>query len=167
MNSELSVEQAVEAYKATVYGIALTHTSSRADADDVFQEVFLAYWRSKPDITGEEHRKAWLIRTTLNFCLKNTQSSWARKVVYTDGVDHSEEVEPPPAEFPFQTEQQAALYEAIGGLPIVYRTAVQLFYFEDLPIAQIAEMLDEEQGTVRTRLSRARAQLRVKLQKGV
>ncbi|MDR1358455.1 MAG: sigma-70 family RNA polymerase sigma factor [Coriobacteriales bacterium] len=186
MLSELSIEQVIASYATTVYGVALTHTARRADADDVFQEVFAAYWQSRPSLTSEEHRKAWLIRTTLNFCLKITQSSWAKKTVYADGeygegayetdeygadetvFSSTGAVAPagselPSADFPFQTEQQTALYAALRSLPAAYRTVVQLFYFEDLPIARIATILGEEQGTVKTRLSRARTQLREKL----
>jgi len=167
-----------------VYGVALTHTATRADADDVFQEVFVAYWKGNPRLTSEEHRKAWLIRTTLNCSLKVTQSSWAKKTVYADGareqgsndglalIDSSAGIEETPedtpfVDFPFQTEQQTALYAAIRSLPIAYRTVVMLFYFEDLSIAQIAATLEDEQGAVKTRLSRARAQLRTKLKEGV
>lgn len=50
-----------------VYGFALARTGSRADADDVFQEVFLAYFQCGKHFREEEHRRAWLLRTTLNF----------------------------------------------------------------------------------------------------
>lgn len=207
MEREASIEDVIRAYTQTVYGVALTHTASRADADDVFQEVFAAYWRTKPTLNSEEHRKAWLIRTTLNFCLKSTQSSWAKKTVYVEGAPQIEAqarlasplteeypdsdlsqydthtfaddgtksplpalettiTEFPSASFPFHTEQQTALYAAMQELRAPYRTVVQLFYFEDLPIAHIAQILDEEQGAIKTRLSRARAQLREKLKEG-
>ena len=173
METELSFDAVVNAYTSTVYGVALTHTARRADADDVFQEVFFAYWRSKPDISSAEHLKAWLIRTTLNFCLKSTQSSWAKTTVYADDEGQGAQMLRPPLpmdsslvsldDFPFQTQQQAALYAAIRSLTEAHRTVVMLFYFEDLSIAQIAAVLQEEQGAVKTRLSRARAQLREKL----
>lgn len=164
MDTEAGIEHVIARYKNTVYGIALTHTPSKSDADDVFQEVFVAYWQGKPQLNSEEHRKAWLIRTTLNLCLKVTQSSWAKKAVLTDEVpERSVDLS---VDVPFETEQQEALYEAMRALSLPYRTAVQLFYFEDLPIARIAEILDEEQGAIKTRLSRARAELRKKLKAG-
>lgn len=194
MYAEQSIEQVVKTYTATVYGVALTHTASRADADDVFQEVFVAYWRSKPKVSSEEHRKAWLIRTTLNFCLKATQSSWAKKTVYTDGQGDVGEsglsnigeagsqtaglpvaglpgatlptAELLTADYPFQTKQQSELYEALRALPTAYRTAVTLFYFEDMSVAQMSTVLGDEQGAIKTRLSRARAQLREMLKRG-
>lgn len=171
MHLELGIEEVVARYTATVYGVALTHTACSADADDVFQEVFSAYWKSKPNLTSEEHRKAWLIRTTLNHCLKITKSSWASKTICREdslAFDSKENVftEMPSADFSFYTEEQTALYQALRSLPSIYRTVVHLFYFEDLSIAQIAASLKEEQGTVKTRLSRARAQLREKLKEG-
>ena len=178
MDAKDSIEQVIAAYTPTVYGIALTHTARRADADDVFQEVFAAYWRSAPKLASEEHRKAWLIRTTLNFCLKLTQSSWAKKTLYADAASDRDGLSllelqadrsagPEPAAEPsFSTPKQQALYRAIRDLDVAYRTVVMLFYFEDLPIARIAELLGEKQGTVKTRLARARSQLRAQLTKG-
>lgn len=186
MATEMIFEQVVARYTQTVYGVALTHTACQSDADDVFQEVFSAYWRSKPQVHDEEHLKAWLIRTTLNFCLKLTQSGWAKKTMYLDGnaentvtslergageeysLEHESSVqgELPSADFTFESDQQAALYAALRELPTPYKTVVQLFYFEDLSIAQIATTLGEEQGAVKTRLSRARAQLREMLKEG-
>jgi len=172
VNRELSIKQVVERYTSTVYGVALTHTARRADADDVFQEVFFAYWRCKPDVTSQEHLKAWLIRTTLNFCLKSTQSSWAKKTLYLDGEREPDpkelgSVELPSSDFSFQTEQQTELYMALSALPTAYRAVLQMFYFEDLSIAHIAQTLGEEQGAIKTRLSRARSKLREKLKEGV
>ena len=57
----------LERYEKMVYGFALARTGSRADADDVFQEVFLAYFQCGKHFQEEEHRRAWLLRTTLNF----------------------------------------------------------------------------------------------------
>ena len=55
----------VERYAAMVYRLAAAQLRSRADAEDVFQEVFLRYMRSAPEFESEEHRKAWLLREKL------------------------------------------------------------------------------------------------------
>ena len=65
-----SIETVIQRYKGTVYSVALSYTSNRADADDIFQEVFLIYFKVKPQFNDEEHRKAWLIRTTINCSLR-------------------------------------------------------------------------------------------------
>lgn len=63
---DLSAEEVVRRYADTVYRLAYARTGSRADAEDVFQEVFLRYVQKKPVFHDEEHRKAWLIRVTVN-----------------------------------------------------------------------------------------------------
>jgi RNA polymerase sigma-70 factor (ECF subfamily) len=156
----MNTEAVVAAYTKTVYGVALTHTRCSADADDVFQEVFLAYHRAHPVFNDEEHRKAWLLRTTINFALKMTQSSWAKKTIVKDIEQDSLPYSAQQEQFGFHTEEQDELYAAIRALSDDCRTAIYLFYFEDLSIAKIAAILDEQEGTIKTRLSRARSKLR-------
>ena len=64
----------IDKYQSMVYGLAFAKTGSRADADDVFQEVFLAYLNTRKEFHDEEHRKAWLIRVTVN-CAKSFHES--------------------------------------------------------------------------------------------
>ena len=75
------IDEIISRYQGAVYGLALAKTRSPADADDVFQEVFLAYFQSGKAFRSEEHRKAWLLRTTLNMCRRITTSTWRRKTV--------------------------------------------------------------------------------------
>jgi RNA polymerase sigma-70 factor (ECF subfamily) len=144
-----------------VYGIALTHTRCQGDADDVFQEVFLAYHRRMPRVRSEEHRKAWLIVATLNCAKAVASSSWRTRVVpmSLEAIDAATA-----PVFHFATEQQDQLFRAMNALPGDYRIVLHLFYFEDLPIAEIARLLDIEPGTVKMRLSRGRGLMRDQLQ---
>jgi RNA polymerase sigma-70 factor (ECF subfamily) len=147
-------------YKDMVYSIALTHTRNRHDADDVFQEVFLAYQRKRPTFDDPERRKAWLITTTLNCSKQNTTNSWRQKVVpiQEDPVaDRTEEA------FRFRSEEQDTLMNALQSLPLKYRTALHLFYFEELSVSEISSVLGIEAGTVKVHLSRGRALMREKL----
>ena len=73
------LSEIIDRYQSQVYGLALAKTGSRSDAEDVFQEVFLAYFQSGKIFHDEEHRKAWLLRTTINLCRRVTQSSWRKK----------------------------------------------------------------------------------------
>ena len=72
------VEEAIDRYADTVYRLAYAQTISRADADDVFQEVFLRYVKSRPQFNDEEHRKAWLLRVTVNCAKDIAGSGWRR-----------------------------------------------------------------------------------------
>lgn len=154
-------EVALGLYTTMVYGIALTHTRNRDDANDVFQEVFLAYHRKRPLFNDEEHRKAWLIVTTVNCARQNANSSWRRKVVPMQDVASLHDIEDAhDTRFSFATEEQDQLFAAFSALPEKYRIVLHLFYFEDMAIKDIAASLDIEAGTAKVQLSRGRALLR-------
>lgn len=157
----------VKRYESMVYGIAVTHTASRGDADDVYQEVFLTYHRRQPELNSEEHRKAWLIATTLNCAKRVMLSSWRTKVVPLTREQVDGNAATMADDFTLATDEQNMLFRALRALPESQRTVLYLFYFEDLPVAQIADLLDLEPGTVRVRLSRARTQMRDKLLGGL
>ncbi|GHT79289.1 DNA-directed RNA polymerase sigma-70 factor [Actinomycetota bacterium] len=176
---ETAIANVITQYTNMVYSIALTHTANRADADDVFQEVFLAYHRKNPEFADEEHRKAWLIRTTINCSLQITQSSWSKKVNLVGGdwdngdgalVPELGQVPRPRCpshsdflnseQFTFRTGEQNDVFAAVQALEEPYRTVLQLFYFEDLSIKTISDLLERQSGTVKTQLSRARSMMR-------
>lgn len=159
----LDTHAVVLRYQPMVYGIALTHTRCQGDADDVFQEVFLTYHRRQPECRSEEHRKAWLITTTVNCSRQVVGSSWRTRVVPLSSAGQQAS----PAQFEFATLQQKLLFEALRELAEAYRVVLYLFYFEDLPIARIAEVLGQSEATVKMRLSRARQMMRDRLTGGV
>ena len=68
----------LEEYADLIYKLAFSRMKNAADAEDVFQEVFLRYFSKRPVFDSEEHRKAWLIRVTLNCCNKLFASAWRR-----------------------------------------------------------------------------------------
>ena len=145
----------IDRYQNTVYGLALARTGSRADADDVFQEVFLAYFQSGKTFRDEEHRKAWLLRTTINQSRRVTSSSWRQKTV---PLSEREDV---PVQF--QDPEENEVWTALQSLAEDYRLPLYLFYFQELSTQEIAKALAIRPGAVRMRLTRGREQLREKL----
>ena len=150
----MHIDDVIEACQSTVYGIALTRTRSKDDADDIFQEVFLAYFRKNPQCLDPGHLKAWLINATMN-CTKKCLRQRARAGVPMEEVP--EEI------FAFETPADTALYDALCALPEPYRTVLHLFYFEDMPVERVANALGRRAGTVRMQLTRGRALLREEL----
>ena len=63
-NTPSEIDRLIDKYKSTVYGIAIARLGSKADADDVFQEVFLAAYRKGITVKDNDEEKFWLIRTT-------------------------------------------------------------------------------------------------------
>lgn len=149
------MDAVIDRYQNTVYGLALTRTGNRADADDVFQEVFLAYYQCGKTFRDEEHRKAWLLRTTINQSRRVTSSSWRQKTVPLS------EREDAPVQFREQSENE--VWSALQELAEDYRLPIYLFYFQELSTQEIAKALSIRPGAVRMRLTRGREQLREKL----
>jgi RNA polymerase sigma-70 factor (ECF subfamily) len=161
--SSFETDAVVRRHGDMVYRIALTHTGCVGDAEDAFQDAFLAYHRRRPEVASEEHLKAWLITTALN-CSKHIQaSSWRSRV---GALDSAEE---PVAEdsFAFATARQDEVFRALKALPADHREVLYLFYFEDLPVAAIAEQLSLQVGAAKMRLSRARKMMRDQLPGGL
>ena len=146
------MDQLIHRYQNMVYGLALARTNSPADAEDVFQEVFLACFRSGKAFRSEEHRKAWLLRTTVNISRRFTASAWRRKT-----VPLSEQGDIPVL---FREPEENLVWEAVQKLDDAYRLPIYLFYFQELSTAEIAKALSLRPGTVRMRLSRGRDMLR-------
>ena len=149
------MDMIIDRYQEMVYGLALARTGNRADADDVFQEVFLAYYQCGKTFRDEEHRKAWLLRTTINQSRRVTSSSWRQKTVPLS------EREDAPVQFREQSENE--VWSALQELAEDYRLPIYLFYFQELSTQEIAKALSIRPGAVRMRLTRGREQLREKL----
>jgi len=138
----------VEKYFDTVYRLALSQAKDSHRADDILQEVFLRYIKADKLFESEEHIKAWLIRVTLNCAKSSFTNSWYKKTV------------PLTEDIVFEVPEQEDLYNTVAKLPKKYRTVIHLFYYEDLPIKEIAKILKTKESTVKSQLHRGREMLR-------
>ena len=136
-------------YGPAVYRLAFARTGSRADGEDVMQEVFVRLLKARPDFADEEHAKAWLLRVAANCANDLFRAPWRRR----------EEPLPESLSAP-ESPEPGGVVEAVLALPPKYRTAVHLYYYEDLSVAEIAGILGKSEGVVKSRLFRARALLR-------
>lgn len=151
MTQEQFLRGAMERHGASVYRLALCRLQSVPDAEDVYQEVFLQLLRQPERDWDEEHLKAWLLRTALNRCADVGRLRLRRPVLPLEEI----------ADTAGEDDGQAAeLWEAVSRLPQKLRTVVHLFYAEGYPTEDIAAMLGCPAATVRTRLRRARKQLK-------
>ncbi|MGM9522712.1 MAG: RNA polymerase sigma factor [Oscillospiraceae bacterium] len=150
--TQAAMSEAVDLWGDMVWRLALARTADVHDAEDVFQEVFLRYFKNEHKLHSDEHRKAWLIRCTVNRAKSLLGSPWRRHTV------------------PLKTAAQVGVldeyrevYSAVLSLPAKYRTVIHLFYYEGLSTGEISSCLNLREGTVRSQLSRAREMLRQSL----
>jgi len=143
-----SMETVVNKYSNTVYRLAFSYTRNRSDADDIFQDVFLRYIKKNPRFESEEHRKAWLIRVTINCSKKMWVSAWKNKIVELD------------ENIVFESEEENDLHHELMKLPPNYRTVIHLFYYENYSVEEISEFTNQKPPAVRMTLTRARRKLK-------
>ncbi|WP_172136971.1 RNA polymerase sigma factor [Adlercreutzia sp. ZJ473] len=152
------VEAALERWGDTVYRLAVCRLRNRADAQDAFQDVFLALVRTRPAFSSREHQKAWLLRTCCNCCNDIARKRMRHAAEALDDLD----VIDPAAEHV----SDPALTRALEALTDRQRTAVHLRYFEGYSAEEIARITGEKPATVRSHLFRARNTLKIKLTSG-
>ena len=148
-------EQIVRTYANMVYRIACRYVRNSIDADDVFSEVFLAYFKKERTFESEEHRKAWLIRVTINcakdFLEQNTQQLQLNEEIV---ADHSQA----------DRDTYMDLYAAIERLRPEYQEVIKMYYLDSLSVREIAQILDKNENTVKTQLARAIESLKAYLE---
>ena len=159
-------EEFVIAFQHRVFGIAVRMLDSRAEAEDAAQEVFLRAHRGLVGFRGDAKLSTWLYAITSRVCLTRLGSSDRRARRETDEVlTRLPNGQADPAARAERHELEAMLHRAIGELGEDRRIVVVLRDLEGLSYEEIAEALGLELGTVRSRLHRARAELRDKLEK--
>lgn len=158
-----SLRESIERYSNMVYRLAFSMMKNKYDADDIHQEVFVQYISHYPKLGNEDHKKAWLIRVTINMCKNWWKSTWQRKVC---GMLEGHELATQD-EAVLQWEQRYPVMEQVQKLPQKYRLIVHLFYYEEMSIKEIAEVLNLKESNVRARLTRARQKLKDVLKEDV
>lgn len=158
----------VEAYQDRVYNLALRMCGNADDAFDLSQEAFVRAWRGLSGFQQEAAFSSWLYRLTANVCLDWLRAKKRRPTVSLttaddDGEEAQLEIADPgksPEELLEAAEDRAALVKAMNELPVDYRQILTMRAINDMSYTEIAEALALPEGTVKSRLSRARLALR-------
>lgn len=153
MNKEEFIQE-VRSAEETLYRVALSILRNEPDAADAVQEALLRAYENLHTLRKKQYFKTWLVRILMNECYK-IQKRQKRLVSYEEYMQQESGRKDP---------CYTDLYQAILELPQEMRTAVVLFYMEGFSIEEIASITGSCKSTVKTRLFRARAQLRKSLE---
>ena len=155
MIPENDFDSAYDMYGDMIYKIAFLYLGTPEDAEDVMQDVFVRLISKAPEFKSEEHRKAWIIRTSQNRCRDKLRSS-ARKNLNLDDYSFSAENS--------NTDTKIDIINAIYKLPALYKSAVILYYYYDYSVSEIAKTLKISTSSVKMRLKRGRELLKIELE---
>lgn len=154
MSNEFEVNRAIDKYADMIRRICFVHLKNRTDTEDVFQTVFLKYFLYSGTFENDEHEKAWFIRVTVNACKDLIKSIMRHETVPFEMI--LEEVET-------VKNDNSEVLAVLLSLPKKYRDVIYLFYYENYTAVEIAKILNKNENTVYSLLSRGRKILKEEL----
>ena len=150
-----SVQELFEKYQNNLYAVAFNICKNAEDAKDIVQETFIQYYSLRKEFDNEQHIRAWLIRVAINKAKNINRSFWRKNKRPLE--DYMESLT-------FETPESEELFETVMALPEKFRIVIQMFYYLDYAISEIADILKISESNVKVRLSRGRSLLKEKLQ---
>ena len=144
---------AVKRNSQRIFLIAFSYTQNQYDAEDIMQNTFVKLWKNKTDFENDEHIDRWLTKVCVNECKDFFKLSFRKSVPLDDAKTVAS----------YDKHFNIDLLNAVSSLKKKERLAVHLFYYEELPIVEIASLMKTTEGNVKSLLHRARKYLKAKL----
>src|SRR5512145_1581756 len=165
-----SAQKLVQSYHAEIFRLALSILDEPAEAEDATQDAFIAALDALDSYRGDSTLKTWLFSITVNVCRRRWRQRKAKErllqvlktVLPTLGT---RSIQPETALM--MKENQAELWQAVSQLGEKYQFPLILFYEHEMPVTEIAQVLDIPVGTVLSRLHTARGRLAARLRQPV
>lgn len=161
---EAAFARLYERHRGLVFRFAYRLSQSPELAEEITHDCFVSLWQTPQRFSPDANRAS--LRTYLCAIARNLVFKQLRRTGYETALDHAEDRVAQSAE-PLQQvltgEVAEAVRQAVAALPLLQREALILFEYEELSLAEIAQIADVEVTTVKARLHRARAGLRAAL----
>ena len=153
----MDLERIVNEYGDGLLRMCLLYLKDHAMAEYAVQETFLRAFRHQSDFQGKASVKTWITRIAINVCKDMLTDPWMR---HRADEELPETTAPEPG---LSSEERYVISGKIADLPPKYKEVILLHYYQELKLAEIAEILGESEATIKTRLKRARDLLRSEL----
>lgn len=170
MNHE-ELERCIEAYGRDIYSFCRKLTLSRQEADDLYQDTFLKLIELRERLNIEHNPKSYLLSVAVNLWKnRRRKNAWRQRITGTEvSVEEENAPEIPSEEVSVEEqmisrEEKELIDRAVSALPDKYRIPVLLFYMEEMKLSEIAAILKLPEGTVKSRLYRAKKMLEKELE---
>ena len=166
--NEKSFEELYKIYYQKVYSLAKATLKNDADAEDVLQQTFILAWKNISSLEDNSAFNTWIQRITLNQCYSLMRKNKPEISIDEENDEHGVlELESDlmlPEVYAQQEDLRIRLGRIIDGLSEVQRQTVQLFYFDNMSVEEIAGVMDCSVGTVKSRLFLARKAIRTEIE---
>ncbi len=160
-SEEWAVEAVLETYSDRLLKSAFSITGDRHTAEEVVQDALLTVCRKIDSFRGTSSLYTWMYRITVNLAKNRTRSRWFRKVyVQEDPIKYGNPSEGlTPEDSVIAEENTREITALLRDLPLIYRQVVDLYYIQEFKISDMARLLGVSEGTIKSRLARARNRL--------
>lgn len=142
-------EQLLDRYGNHILRLAYSYLHNMADAEDILQDTMIQYLRSRPSFETSSCEKAWFMRVAANLSKNKIRYETLRKTDELSETLHG-----------IDRQDLSFVWEAVKKLPVRYREAVHLYYYEGYSTLEIAQILERKESTVRSDLRRGRQALK-------
>lgn len=141
--------QLLDLYGNNILRLAYSYLHNLSDAEDILQDTMIQYLKTRPSFESAEHEKAWLLRVAANLS-KNKLKYQAIRMAdeLSDNLRAAEK------------QDLSFVWDAVKQLPVTYREAIHLFYYEGYSTAEVSKILNRKESTVRSDLRRGRQMLK-------
>lgn len=152
-------DELYQKYAGMVFRASYNFLLNKEDAEDIVQEVFVKYFTSAKKFNDSDHEKAWILRVTANLCKNVLRSKSRQNLQLNDTIKIFDN------NFEKSSDEHIDLQSTLHKLTANQRMAVYLFYYEQIPIKDIAKIMKTNENTVKSHLLRAKSKMKVYLEK--
>lgn len=160
-NNQIDIETLVLDYGNDILRTAYMYVKDKDVAEDIFQDVFVKVNRNLDTFRGDSSIKTWLIRITINTSKDYLKSAWKRRVFPVSDFHESKLTSEDDFKKIEDGETHNIVRDAVMDLPRKHKDVILCVYFLDMTIKETATSLGIKEGTVKSRLSRAKGNLRM------
>ena len=158
---EAALARLYDHYRVILFGLLVRILSSREEAEDVLQDVFIQVWRRAADFDQKRGRPfTWLVTLARSRAIDRLRQLGARQRLATGAAENQAEAVSDALADTFRSEQKEIVQRALAELPEEQRHALMLAYYDGLTQSEIASRLGTPLGTVKTRMRAGMNKLR-------
>ncbi|MBO4414660.1 MAG: sigma-70 family RNA polymerase sigma factor [Lachnospiraceae bacterium] len=159
-NETYDIETLMRQYGNDVLRTAYSYVNDRLAAEDCFQEAFIKAYKNLKNFRGESSVKTWLIRITVNVCKDYLKSAYQKHVVPMMEFEEDAIVSENDFEEVENKDRNRQILDAVNSLPEHYREVIMCVFYNEMSIEETAASIGVAAGTVKSRLHRAKEQLK-------
>ncbi|MFC4323277.1 RNA polymerase sigma factor [Litchfieldia salsa] len=161
--SDKSIEELIDEFGKPMMNLAYTYVKDWRLAEDVMQEVFVSIYKNADKLPHISSYKAWIYKITVNKSKDLLRKNYLKRDILLDFMGHfGNNDKSSPEELFISSTERSRVTRTVLEIPIKYREIIILYYYEDFTTSEIAETLNQNVSTVKTKLNRARKLLKSK-----